>query len=159
MKTEMNLRPAEEKDCRLLWKWRNEKNTRRTSFNSKYIPYEEHKKWFEKKIKSKNSKIFIVQDNHNRKIGMIRFDINSGDKAEINIIIDRNKRGRGYGTKALRLSSEYAFKNLSVRKIIAHIKKENISSLKSFSKAGFINKGFKKIKSFISYEMFLKRNN
>jgi len=158
MKHKLALRLAEEKDCRLLWKLRNEKTVREAFFDSKYIPYEKHKEWFDKKIKNKNSEILIIQNSSGGEIGEVRFDFDSKNKAEVHIIIDGTKRVKGYGTRALKLSCEYVFKNFSVKAIIAYIKKENMLSLKIFKKVGFANRGLKKIKEFVCYKMFLKNN-
>ena len=47
---QLSLRPAEGRDCELLWQWRYEENTRKWSFDADYIPYEEHKNWFLNKL-------------------------------------------------------------------------------------------------------------
>ena len=158
MNLKISLRPAEEKDCRLLWKWRNEKSVRKVSFNSKYIPYKEHKKWFGEKLKDKNTKILIIQDGSAKEIGEVKFDFDSKNKAEASIIIDKKERGKGYGAKVLKLSSRCIFKNFPIKEIIAYVKRENIISFKTFRKAGFINTGLKEIKGFVCHEMILKND-
>jgi UDP-2,4-diacetamido-2,4,6-trideoxy-beta-L-altropyranose hydrolase len=156
MNSRLNLRPAEEKDCRLLWKWRNEKLVRDLSFNSEYISYGTHKKWFEKKIKSKNTDILIIAD-HGNPVGMIRFDLKPESMAEVNIVIDKTERSRGYGLKALKLSCRYVFKKTGINGLIAYVKKDNAASLRTFEKAGFSNEGLKKIKRCNCYRLLLKK--
>lgn len=159
MNHKISLRPAEEKDCKLLWEWRNEKNAREASFDSDPIFYKEHKAWFDKKIRSKNTKILIIENNHKKEIGQVRFDINYQGVAKVSIIIDKDKRGRGYGAKVLKLSCEYAFKSFPIKEMIAYIKWENAPSLRIFKKSGFTIKRAKKIKGCSCYEMSLERNN
>ncbi len=129
------IMPAVAEDCRMLWEWRNDGETRKMSFSSEFIPYEKHEEWFKNALQNPNRKVLIICD-ENEKIGMIRFDI-SGEEAEININISPNKRGMGYGTVALAETCEYAFRNFGISKVVAKIKPENVASIKSFSKAGF----------------------
>ncbi|MBU0477134.1 GNAT family N-acetyltransferase [bacterium] len=158
MKSELTLRDGEKKDCKLLWEWRNEKSVREASFNSKYISYEEHKKWFQKKIKSRKEKISIIESEFGKEIGQVRFDFNSPGAAEVSIIIDKTERGKGYGIQALRLFCEHTFKNYPIKNITAHIKQKNTPSLRIFKKSGFTINRLKEVKGFSCYEMILERN-
>lgn len=158
MNRRMSLRPAEEKNCKILWKWRNEKSVREASFDSKYISFEEHKKWFSEKLKSKNTKIFIFYDGPEKEIGEVRFDFKAKKNAEIGVVIDKKERGKGYGAKMLKLACKYVFKNFHIKEIVAYIKSENAVSYKAFRKAGFINAGWEKNKGFVCYKMILKND-
>ena len=138
---QLSIKLAEEKDCDLLWQWRNEADTQNWSFNSGYITYEEHKQWFLDKLHSTNTKILIVLNNDREEIGQVRFDINGDRASEIGISIDRKKRNKGYGSSALMLACRYASKNFGIAKVIAHIKTGNQASINAFANAGFIDKG------------------
>lgn len=48
-------------------------------------------------------------------------------------------RGRGYATKLLKEFCEYVFNNTSIKELYGYIDKDNISSIKSAIKSGFIN--------------------
>ena len=137
----LSLRLAEEGDSKLLWQWRNEENTRKWSFNSAYVPYEEHENWFSNKLNSADSLILIVSDKGQNNIGQVRLDIRHDGSAEVNISISAKERNKGYGSDALRLACQYALGKLNITKIIAHIKDENKASIRAFTKAGFINIG------------------
>ena len=52
------IKPVTKKDINFLFLLRNNKLIRKEFFNSKKISFEEHKKWFDKKIKSKNKFYF-----------------------------------------------------------------------------------------------------
>lgn len=57
---------------------------------------------------------------------------------EIGLLIgDKQSWGRGYGTEAIRLATEYAFTELNLHKIVAGIYANNIGSYKAFLKAGY----------------------
>lgn len=150
---QLTLRPAEEGDCELLWKWRNEENTRKWSFDGAYIPYEEHKNWFLSKLNSADSLILIVSDKSKRDIGQVRFDKSPDGSAEVGISIIDMERDKGYGSSALRLACKYALGKLNITRVIAHIKGGNKASIKAFTKAGFINRGSLEFKGHKAIEM------
>ena len=148
----LTLRLAKEEDCRLLWQWRNEENTRKWSFNTEYIPYEEHQKWFLSKLHSVDSLILIVSDGK-KDIGQVRFDVNQDSSAEVNINISAAERRKGYGAEALKLACRQAMRKLNINKIVAHIKNDNEASIKAFTGAGFRNKGLREFKGHRVVEM------
>lgn len=58
--------------------------------------------------------------------------------ADVGIMIgDKSIWGRGYGTKAIELATEYAFNELNLHHLIAGIYANNIASYKAFLKAGY----------------------
>jgi len=156
-KRKVSLRPAEEKDCALIWRWRNDESTRIWFGDTAPIPYQDHKKWFFNKLNSSDTQILIVLNEESKEIGQVRFHLISSRTAEIRVIIDPAERGKGYGSSAIKASCEYAFKELGVEEIIAYIKKENEPSIKAFIKAGFTNLGLKDFGMIRSIEMVLKR--
>lgn len=57
---------------------------------------------------------------------------------EIGIMIgDKNSRGKGYATQAIRLVVEHGFFRVNLRKLCAGVVKENEGSKKAFEKVGF----------------------
>jgi RimJ/RimL family protein N-acetyltransferase len=109
------------------------------------------KKYILEKNKSKDC-IFlgifdIKNDSHigNIKLEPIDFEKKS---AIFSILIgDRNYWGKGVGTEATRLLSDYAFKELSLKSIELGVVPEHIAAIKVYEKVGFKKKGIKK-KSF-----------
>jgi RimJ/RimL family protein N-acetyltransferase len=58
--------------------------------------------------------------------------------AEIGVIIgDRESRGKGYATEAIRLLADHAFYQLNLHKVSSGMAKGNEGSKKAFEKAGF----------------------
>ncbi|MGB3081928.1 MAG: GNAT family N-acetyltransferase [Candidatus Omnitrophota bacterium] len=153
MENTINFREACSDDCKLLFEWANQSEVRENAFSAKSIEWEEHKNWFYGKMESKNSHIFILCDNQNSPVGQVRYDIDDGGVAEVDINIDASFRGRNYGTWGLKKTSTHVLDKLWVKKIIAHIKKENLVSLKAFEKAGFINQGVVIFKNEEVYKM------
>ncbi|SIQ30342.1 GNAT family N-acetyltransferase [Halanaerobium kushneri] len=132
----IHLRKVKADDIDLLFKWVNEKTVRNNAFHQEKISYKEHQKWFNKKLNSKKSHIYILLKNRNP-IGQIRIDI---DKkiGEIDYSIIKDERGNGYGTLLLNLLiDEIENNDLSIKKVIGEVKKTNKASEKAFLKADF----------------------
>lgn len=65
--------------------------------------------------------------------------------ADIALIIGEKKSwGRGYGTEAIKLVTDYAFNTLNLHKLTAGIYANNIGSIEAFKKAGFSVEGVRK---------------
>jgi len=139
----LRLRRAREEDCKLLWKWANDPEVRAMSFSSSPIAWEEHVEWFKRKLHSSNCVIFIGLDENDIPVGQVRFDIINNRDAEININVDRSKRGQGYGGYLIKKSVEKLFHNSGIKFVHAFIKPENITSIKAFESAKFIKYGIK----------------
>ena len=136
-KLTLKIRNAKEEDCKYLFDLRNHLLVRKASFNPNKIDYETHKRWFAKTFDNPNKKIFIALNKTPQKIGMVRFD-KEENSAKISIAISPDMHGKGYGTKLLSQGcNKYLKKELTVKFITAEIKKDNIASIKAFTKAGF----------------------
>lgn len=134
----IDFKKATEEDCLDLFNWRNDPDVRENSFNSEEISFETHKDWFLNSLNSDKRDIFILFEG-NEKLGVIRFDVKD-DFAEISITVKKEKRGQGYASAALKLLSDYYLNEKPINLIIAKVKSENIASLKSFQKAGYVLK-------------------
>ena len=49
----IKIRNAINKDIKDIFLWRNDKNTRKNSFNKNFIKFEEHKKWYLESLRDK----------------------------------------------------------------------------------------------------------
>lgn len=54
----LGFRPASHEDIDLIFKWVNDPEVRYTSFSQDEIAYSEHQRWFNKKLESRDCKIF-----------------------------------------------------------------------------------------------------
>jgi len=57
--------------------------------------------------------------------------------SEIGLVIGKPWWGKGYGTEALKLASDFGFETLGLHKIFGGILDGNTASMKAFAKAGF----------------------
>ena len=137
----VTLRPAVPADRLALWRWRNDPETRRASFNQAEIPLEDHTRWFEESLARPDRRIYVVQA-AGVDAGSVRLDL-SGDEATANINLDPEWRGRGIGARALRALCREAFESLGLARLTARVKADNSASRVAFERAGFqvINEG------------------
>jgi len=94
--------------------------------------------------KKKENDVFMIDINGNA-IGMIElFEIIPNHKAKIGYWVGNNYRGKGIGTKALKLMTRYGFKKYNLKKITANVFIYNKASAKALEKAGFKLEGILK---------------
>jgi RimJ/RimL family protein N-acetyltransferase len=125
------LRDATKDDDLLLFDWVNDKDVRLNSIDQDNVIWENHLKWFEKKINSKDTFIYILTDGKIN-YGQIRID-NDNNWWTIDYSIDVNYRGKGFGSLIVNLLIEKC-KNFNFK---AFVKKSNLSSIHVFIKLGF----------------------
>ena len=128
------LRRCTYSDMDIIYKWINDDEVRNNSFNSDYIEYETHVKWFNEKINSNNIYMYIILNN-NKEIGTIRLEKHNS-KAIISYLISNEYRGKGYGNKVIDLIKKEAIIN-NIDILEAIVKKDNIASRKIFINNGF----------------------
>ncbi len=132
---QIHLREATESDCQLLFEWANEPETRANSFSSAPIAWDQHQLWFAEKLRSHDSLIFIAMD-QDRPIGLLRYEI-ANKSAVLSVSLDRQFRGRGYGTAILSLGLEELFRATRVEKVKAYVRPGNLASVTLFTRSGF----------------------
>lgn len=138
---EENIRRAILSDMQLLFTWTNDELVRENSFCSSKININTHTKWFEKKLQSTKGDIYIYEINH-QPVGQLRLDYEE-DKVIIGYSIQRDQRGRGYGSRLLYLAEELAKKHyenmneLSYITLVGRVKYSNVISSKCFLNLGY----------------------
>jgi RimJ/RimL family protein N-acetyltransferase len=133
----LRLRQARQDDCRLLWEWANDREVRASAFSPDPIPWEEQVRWFMRKLHDPSCSLFIAVDNEDTPLGQVRFDIVRDGEAEIDVSIDRDKRGLGYGALLLSKAVKEVFRLTHIRAVHAFIKPNNEASMRAFERAGF----------------------
>lgn len=135
------LKKADISDAMTLFEWTNENEVRQNSFQSNPIKLNDHMTWFQQKIISSTSQIFILFNNE-IPIGQIRIEIVE-DMLEISYSIDFLQRGQGYGKMIIKLVEQKVKKLNKTTTIMGKVKKENIASIKAFEANAYkkIDKG------------------
>jgi UDP-2,4-diacetamido-2,4,6-trideoxy-beta-L-altropyranose hydrolase len=154
----LSLRRVEREDCRILWEWANDPETRAASFSSDPIPWETHVAWFERKLEDPKCLHFIALDEQGMPIGQARFDVDDEEeRAVINISVDRSFRGQGYGAAIIELASSKIFSITRVQRIVGYVKLGNRQSSRAFEKAGFRETAKEKLHGFEVTSYILQR--
>ena len=131
------VRLASDCDIEDLFKWRNDAVSRRMSFNSSLINWENHTKWFNQALSCDKRILIICEDENVNKISFIKFDIEERN-AFISINTNPDERGKGLSKDCL-INAINFFLNIGkkVQCLKAKIKEENIASQKTFAGLGF----------------------
>jgi len=148
----ITLRPARLEDCRSLWEWRNDPETREASFHPETIFFEDHRAWFESRIGSPDLQILIILSPEGKEVGYVRFHLNGSD-AEVSVALDPEQRGKGYGPAAIRAASDQLLSKGGVKRVVALIKHSNPDSRRAFERAGFQMAGDRQVGTEATWEM------
>jgi UDP-2,4-diacetamido-2,4,6-trideoxy-beta-L-altropyranose hydrolase len=128
------LRPAEFGDINFYFNLVNDPEVRKNSVDTCAIKWETHKKWFEKKKIDMKSRLFVFEV-AGLPIGQIRFD-KECDVALIDYSLDFIVRGRGWGSRLIKLGVEIMWQTDPVR-LLAQVKAINELSVAVFRRLKF----------------------
>ena len=123
-------------DASLLWRWANDAETRRRSFNPAPIPYGDHVAWLEARLAAETGSLWIVSDEQGP-VGQVRLDIADG-VAEVSLAVAPERRGQGLGTPMLREAlAAAALQCRGGLRLRARVFADNAASLRLFRRCGF----------------------
>jgi RimJ/RimL family protein N-acetyltransferase len=130
------LSKATLEDRDLYFYWANDRHARKNSFRPDPIGWETHTEWFEKKLNSGKTFMWLLKTPQGLPVGQIRFDIRQ-NRAYVSYSLDNLVRGRGWGKQLVRLGymkmRSIGYKDL----ICGLVKSENQISRKIFLRLGF----------------------
>jgi RimJ/RimL family protein N-acetyltransferase len=129
----------------VLFGWINDR--RQVLFNAPYKPVSElqHQAWFESIQAKDDTVIFGIRlVKTNKLIGSCQLHkINYIHRsAELQIRLgNSSKWGEGYGTEAVRLLLDFAFKDLNLKRVHLHVFGTNTRAIRVYEKVGFVREG------------------
>lgn len=129
------LRKVTEKDAEILFRWRNEPETRANSFHMEPISYEEHVSWLKAALRNPMQEIYIFCDG-DMPIGQVRLSTER-DVATISYSIDAAYRARGYGRAMLRCVEKLCADRGTPKMLCGYVKQINIASQVIFESLGY----------------------
>lgn len=130
----MELRPATLDDADALLVWRNDEETRRQSFTTDEVAYDDHVAWLRRVIADPDRLLFVgVVDGV--VVGQVRLDVD-GDAAEISVTVAPDARGNGYARGLIAAAVDVS----PVDIVVARIKNGNAASRAAFTAAGFAHR-------------------
>jgi UDP-2,4-diacetamido-2,4,6-trideoxy-beta-L-altropyranose hydrolase len=133
----VRLRPVEPADAEMLWQWANQAEVRSASFRQDPIPLEDHLRWFDEHLSDPRCTILIGHDADDASVGQVRFDPAPDDEAVINVSVDAERRGRGFGPQLIDLATRRLFAQTETRAVHAMILENNRASIRAFERVGF----------------------
>lgn len=131
------IRTASAADAELLWQWANDPDTRRWSFDSTPIPWETHVAWLDSRLADPTTRIYIFSAGGASRAA-VRYEAGGGAVGVVSIVVDPGERGRGWGTRAIRMTCRQAALELELRRVDAFIMLTNTASIVAFERAGFV---------------------
>ena len=131
------IRMATLDDSEKLFHWRNHQSIREVSRNTEVIAWHDHQKWFASVLADSKSMLLIGQE-AGLPIGVVRFDVQNEDEAEVSIYLVPEKASSGLGRSLLHSAELWLAANHSeINKIRAHVLGENVRSQRFFSAAEY----------------------
>lgn len=135
------LSPIDSNDYQTFTRWINDETLARGLGNFKFnFTEQDEKEYLENSNKNGNITFAIVRKEDNKMIGSYGLIIKDNVSRRIHIggfIGDKEDRGKGYGTEALKLLSKYCFEILNAESLYSGIFEFNEASLKAAKKAGY----------------------
>lgn len=141
----VTLGPLSAADLPLLFAWINERE--QVLLNAPYKPVHEgqHQAWFAAIQQRDDAVIFAIRlPESDKLIGTCQLhSISSVHRsAELQIRLgDVAERGHGYGTEAVRLLLDFAFKDLNLHRVYLHVFATNRPAIRVYEKVGFVREG------------------
>lgn len=135
-------RPANPRDARALWAWRNDPVTRAGSRSSAEVTWDDHRRWFAASLRRVDRMLLVVEDPLGP-VGTVRWDLRGEGEWEVSITVSPPRRGQLLARPLLR-SAEVALWQFSqsqgtdVRAYLAVVHRDNQSSLRLFETSSYV---------------------
>ena len=133
-----SLRPARSDDASLLFDWRNEADARAQSFSQDPISWPSHRRWFDGKLNSASSEMFIGEI-LGLPIGQVRLDFER-DECVLSYSVDAVVRGRGWGAWLVSQAMSRTHSS-RCRVVRAEVREANTASRRIFKRLGWQEAG------------------
>ncbi|MTB53185.1 bifunctional UDP-2,4-diacetamido-2,4,6-trideoxy-beta-L-altropyranose hydrolase/GNAT family N-acetyltransferase [Lewinella sp. W8] len=119
------------------FKWANDPVVRSTAVKTDVISWEEHTKWFSRRLVDQDSLLLFFLY-RNRPCGQIRYEVSSSGSAIVSISIDPGFRGQRLASRMLAIGQEQFHSRFpEIPLIVAYIRPDNLASRKTFERVQF----------------------
>lgn len=100
----------------------------------------------EKNAMDRTDCAYAATENNGKLIGFFCYSINTGDNIGFLkfVIIDKTKRGKGYGKEMLNLALQYAFQITGAKAVQLNVFNENSLAKQCYEKVGFVARNMDK---------------
>lgn len=146
----MRIRPyIPNKDYKYLSNWIDDEKTH-AFWCANRLPYPVTPKSFhdflEKIATDWSDSAYVATEDNGQTVGFFCYSVNTEDNIGFLkfIIIDKTKRGKGYGKKMLNLALQYAFQITGAKAVQLNVFNENTLAKQCYEKAGFVERNIEK---------------
>ncbi len=141
MGVELEIRPAAEADCGLLFDWANDPRVREMSFSAAEMRYETHEAWFASKLADPGSRLYVVSDRAGGPVGLVRFELDERGRWELGVIVAPGRRGQGLAWRVIEAGCGALREEFGGVAIRARTRPENRPFIRAAGRAGFAVQG------------------
>ena len=142
----MRIRPyIPDKDYEYVSKWIDDERTH-AFWCANLLPYPMTPKSFHELL-AKNAmdwtdSAYVATENNGQAVGFFCYSVNTEDNTGFLkfVIIDKTKRGKGYGKEMLNLALQYAFQITGAKAVQLNVFHENASARHCYEKVGFVER-------------------
>lgn len=136
------LRECTDADAEVAFVLANDPETRRNSFHSAPIPWETHRAWFSRRLRSPQARTWLAEASPTDDgiVGLVRFELRDSH-AEIGVTVAPEHRGRGLASKLITAGVRRLSAREDFDQVVALIRPENVASCAAFRRAGFASAG------------------
>jgi UDP-2,4-diacetamido-2,4,6-trideoxy-beta-L-altropyranose hydrolase len=143
VRTPLFLHHASLRDESFLLDLANDSLVRENAFNLDRISSDTHKDWFYSRLRHPDqSRIYIAKTLTGLPVGQVRFERVESTTWEVHYSLASFARGLGLGMAMLGQAIQRITEVVSLKMIVARVKKDNSPSLRIFEKLGFESKDF-----------------
>jgi RimJ/RimL family protein N-acetyltransferase len=125
-----------EADLDLVWRWRNDPETRQASFCTDEVPLSDHDQWFRRAIAGSDTHLLMLEF-EGVPAGVVRFDHEQSARWKVSINLAPEVRGRRLATPCLELALTWLTAAVGDVDVFARVRPTNRASLTAFGRAGF----------------------
>jgi diamine N-acetyltransferase len=148
------LRPLKTEDRAKYHEWMNNRDL--VHLNTIYYPISDHNQqdWFDQVSRQRDSFIFSIQDSlEGTLVGScsLRNVHERHRSAELQIRIGEvSAQGRGLGTEAVGLLTDFGFNDLNLNRVYLHVFQDNDRAIQTYTKCGFVQEGVLRENCFVN---------
>jgi len=132
-KSSVFLRRATKEDVNQVYTWQCHPNTRKYALNKSVPTYAEHCDWINRKLQSVVDYFYLIVDDKQRDVGVVRLDLQDSGHYLVSIFVDPKFYGHGIALTALK-QVDFIHGYMCIE---ATVLEENVASHRLFNKAGY----------------------
>lgn len=134
----VETRPATVDDAELLFRWRNDPDTRAASRTTDPVPFEAHVRWLGESVE-REDRLLLVGADERGDVGTVRWDRRGEDSWEVSITVAPSRRGAGMARQLLAAGEVALLARVGGPVLcLAAVRRDNQASRHLFTRSGYL---------------------